>query len=132
MLRGRGRADRATATCRRPAAWPIVEPADVVVVFDLRRYERWVLQRRGSGARAAGAYVVSLTDSALSPLADLADRHLRGAGRRAPGPSTATSARSPSSTPSWPAWRRQVQAPATARLDRIEAAWRDAASLIDR
>jgi len=26
----------------------------------------------------------------------------------------------------------KVQAPATARLDRIEAAWRDAASLIDR
>ena len=49
-----------------------VEPADVVVVFDLRRYERWVLE---ATARAAdtGATLIALTDGRLSPLAERAE-----------------------------------------------------------
>src|SRR5262249_52338372 len=46
---------------------------DTVVVIDHRRYERWVLNVT-QRAKADGAWVLAITDSALSPLADLADR----------------------------------------------------------
>jgi DNA-binding MurR/RpiR family transcriptional regulator len=45
-----------------------VGPGDVVVALDLRRYDRWVLDWVERAA-AAGAGLVVLTDSAVSPLA---------------------------------------------------------------
>jgi len=107
-----------------------VEPADVLVVCDFRRYERWVLQATGR-VRELGCYVVSLTDSTLSPLADLSDAtfvvQAQGTG---PFDSHVGTLALVNTLVAGVA--AKVQAPATARLDRIEAAWRDAASLIDR
>jgi DNA-binding MurR/RpiR family transcriptional regulator len=45
-----------------------VERGDVVVAVDLRRYERWVLEASELAA-TAGATIVAVTDSVLSPLA---------------------------------------------------------------
>lgn len=42
---------------------------DVLVVVEVRRYERWVLDA-AADARARGARVVAITDSLVSPLAD--------------------------------------------------------------
>ncbi len=107
-----------------------VEPADVLVVCDFRRYERWVVQAAGR-VRELGCYVVSLTDSTLSPLADLSDAtfvvQAQGTG---PFDSHVGTLALVNTLVAGVA--AKVQAPATARLDRIEAAWRDAASLIDR
>ena len=107
-----------------------VELADVLVVCDFRRYERWVLQAAGR-VRELGCYVVSLTDSTLSPLADLSDAtfvvQAQGTG---PFDSHVGTLALVNTLVAGVATK--VQAPATARLDRIEAAWRDAASLIDR
>ncbi|MDQ3943616.1 MAG: MurR/RpiR family transcriptional regulator, partial [Actinomycetota bacterium] len=46
-------------------------PDDVVVVLDISRYDRWVLEAAGRAA-ARGAQVVALTDDRLSPLAGTA------------------------------------------------------------
>jgi DNA-binding MurR/RpiR family transcriptional regulator len=45
----------------------------VIVAIDVRRYDRWLVDTLRS-ARTKGTWVVSLTDSVLSPLASLADR----------------------------------------------------------
>jgi DNA-binding MurR/RpiR family transcriptional regulator len=48
---------------------------DVVVAIDTRRYERWVIEAVAQ-ARAAGAGVVAITDTPLSPLVAGSDAHL--------------------------------------------------------
>ena len=60
--RGRGSARRQPAAASRRT----------VVVIDLRRYERWVLDTLAT-ARDAGIWIAALTDSFLSPLAASAD-----------------------------------------------------------
>lgn len=45
-----------------------IEPEDVVVVIDLHRYERWIMEAH-RWARDAGARIISITDSEISPLA---------------------------------------------------------------
>ena len=47
----------------------------VVVVMDTRRYERWVIEA-ASQARSAGASLVAVTDTPLSPLVAGSDAHL--------------------------------------------------------
>src|SRR5207237_1390717 len=59
----------ASERIRRPAA--DAGPAAVVVVLDLARYDRAVLDAAGRAAER-GAALVALTDSALSPLASAA------------------------------------------------------------
>jgi DNA-binding MurR/RpiR family transcriptional regulator len=107
-----------------------VERTDVLIVCDFRRYERWVLQA-SARVRELGCYVVSLTDSTLSPLADLSDAtfvvQAQGTG---PFDSHVGTLAIVNTLVAGVAVK--VQASATARLDRIEAAWRDDASLIDR
>ena len=50
----------------------LLGPGDACLVIDLRRYDRWVLDAaRRAGER--GVTLIALTDSALSPLALLAD-----------------------------------------------------------
>jgi DNA-binding MurR/RpiR family transcriptional regulator len=49
--------------------------SDVVVVMDTRRYERWVIETAAQ-ARAAGAKLVAITDTPLSPLVAGSDAHL--------------------------------------------------------
>jgi DNA-binding MurR/RpiR family transcriptional regulator len=101
----------------------------VVVALDLRRYERWLIDALGE-ARANGAAAVSITDSVLSPLARAAD-HAFVVEAASAGPfdshvgtlalldllvaDVATALRSS----------------ATARLDRLEAAWQRADALTD-
>jgi DNA-binding MurR/RpiR family transcriptional regulator len=107
-----------------------VGPADAVLLLDFRRYERWVLEA-ARWARTGGAFVISLTDSSLSPLADLADAtfviQARGTG---PFDSQVGTLALVNAIVAGVATK--VQTSATARLDRIEAAWRSAGSLVDR
>ena len=67
-------------TVRRQLA--LAAPGATLVVIDLRRYERWVLEAFEQ-AKGAGHTIVALTDGVLSPLAMGAApllRHLRGVG----------------------------------------------------
>ena len=57
-------------TVRRQLA--LAGPRATVVVVDLRRYERWLLDAFAQ-ARASGHTIVALTDGVLSPLAMGAD-----------------------------------------------------------
>ena len=61
---------RATAQCGLPTLLD-VGPDSVVVVFDYRRYDDEVVEF-GRGAGAAGAAVVLMTDTYLSPLTSAA------------------------------------------------------------
>jgi DNA-binding MurR/RpiR family transcriptional regulator len=49
--------------------------SDVVIVMDTRRYERWVIEAVAQ-ARVAGAKIVAVTDTPLSPLVSGSDVHL--------------------------------------------------------
>jgi DNA-binding MurR/RpiR family transcriptional regulator len=46
-------------------------PGDVVIVIDLRRYDRWVVET-AERAKANGLVVIALSDSRLSPIAAVA------------------------------------------------------------
>ncbi len=102
---------------------------DAVVVIDLRRYERWVL-RAAAMVKAGGAWVLALSDSALSPLADLADRtfvvHAAGAGPFDSHVGTLALANALVAGVA-----DGLRASATRRLDQIEAAWKAADALLD-
>lgn len=102
---------------------------DILIVIDLRRYERWVL-RVAAQAKDTGAWVLALSDSALSPLADLADTtfvvHADGAG---PFDSHVATLALASALVTGVAG--ELRTSATTRLDRIEAAWRTAGALVD-
>lgn len=106
-----------------------VGPADVVVVVDFRRYERWVLDAART-ASASRACLVALTDSTLSPLAELADATfvIQAQGT---GPFDSQVGTLALANTLVAAVAARVQATATTRLDRIEAAWRDAGSLVE-
>jgi DNA-binding MurR/RpiR family transcriptional regulator len=106
-------------------------PADTtLVVLDLRRYDRWVLDLVAL-AEEHGCWIVALTDSILSPLAGAA-RHAFVLSAASVGPFdshvgtlallnlfvTETAARLGETAPG--------------RLDRIEASWRDGQALVDR
>lgn len=102
-------------------------PRDVLVVVDLRRYERWVLDAVGQ-AQATGLVVVAVTDSVLSPLARQAavtftvtaegagpfDSHV---GTLALVNALATGV------------ARRLRRSAATRLDRVERAWTQADAL---
>ncbi|HEY7069490.1 MAG TPA: MurR/RpiR family transcriptional regulator, partial [Acidimicrobiales bacterium] len=104
-------------------------PATVIVAVDLRRYERWVVDHV-SRAGEAGAAVVAVSDSLLSPLAARAevaftvsaegagvfDSHV-GTLALANALVTGTAAR--------------LRRSATDRLDAVEAAWRAAGALVE-
>jgi DNA-binding MurR/RpiR family transcriptional regulator len=106
-----------------------LEPGDVLLVLDVRRYERWVLDAARSAA-AQDAVVVAVTDGPTAPLAAPA-RHRFVVGVASPGPfesatgvvallhllTTATAAR--------------LRTSATARLDAVEAAWAAHGTLLD-
>jgi len=104
-------------------------PADVAVAIDLARYDRAVLDAAGRAA-AAGAAVVALTDSALSPLASAAavsfTASVTGAG---PFDSHVGLLALANALLAGVAARRRRSA--TDRLDRVESAWRRAAVLTD-
>ena len=101
---------------------------DALVVIDFRRYERWVVTTVDR-AVAAGARVIAVTDSSLSPLADHADATfvVRADGA---GPFDSHTGTIAVLNLLLAAVATRLRRTATDRLDRIEAAWQE--SLVDR
>ena len=98
-------------------------------MIDLRRYDRWVLDAaRRAGER--GVTLIALTDSALSPLALLADASFTVVAASA-GPFDSHVATLALLNAVIAAVADKLRSSATDRLDRIEAAWRSAGALID-
>ncbi len=106
-----------------------IEPTDVVVAIDHRRYERWLLDavRR---AATSGASIIAITDSSLSPLADVA-RYTFVVSARGAGPfdSQVGTLALVQSLVTGVASRSRKSA--TERLDAIEEAWRTGRELVD-
>ncbi len=102
---------------------------DVVVAVDLRRYERWVLDAVRT-ATNAGADVIALTDRHLSPLAETAAAAFvvtaEGAGPFDSHVGTLALANALAN-----AVAVKLRAPATRRIDTVDAAWREAAALTE-
>lgn len=106
-----------------------IAPGDVVVVMDLRRYDRWVVEALGR-AQARGAVVIALTDSLLSPLSAAARcRFVVSAAGGGPFDShTGTLAVCNLLVAGVAAALRDVAAD---RLERMETAWREVDDLTD-
>jgi DNA-binding MurR/RpiR family transcriptional regulator len=107
----------------------LLDEGDTCMVLDLRRYDRWVLEAaRGAGERRAT--LVTLTDSALSPLALIADASFTVTAVGA-GPFDSHVATLALLNALVTAVADRLRPSATDRLDRIEAAWRSSGALID-
>jgi DNA-binding MurR/RpiR family transcriptional regulator len=107
-----------------------VRAGDVVLAVELRRYERWVLDA-AAGAVAAGAVLVAVTDSPLSPLADGADAvFVASAAGAGPFDSHVGTLALGNALVAGVAAR--LRATATARIDAVESAWSKAGALVDR
>jgi DNA-binding MurR/RpiR family transcriptional regulator len=107
-----------------------IEPADVVVVFDLRRYERWVLE---ATARAAdtGATLIALTDGRLSPLAERAELTFVVAARGV-GPFDSAVGAISLVHALVAAVASRLRRSATTRLDAVEEGWRAGTDLVEQ
>jgi DNA-binding MurR/RpiR family transcriptional regulator len=99
----------------------------VVVAIDLRRYERWVVDHV-TRAVAAGAALVAVTDSLLSPLAALATVSLTVAAEGA-GPFDSHVGTLALANALVTGVAGRLRRSATHRLDAVEAAWREADAL---
>ena len=100
-----------------------------VVAIDIRRYDRWVVDTLRVAAEA-GARIVALTDSMLSPLASMADQTFV-VSAHSPGPfdsHVGTLALLDVLVVAVAAFDRER---ATERLDRLESAWRSIGALAD-
>ena len=104
-------------------------PADVVVVLDLARYDRAVLDAAGRAA-GRGAALVALTDSALSPLASAAAVSFTASVTGA-GPFDSHVGLLALANALLAGVAARLRRSATDRLDQVEAAWRTAAALTD-
>ena len=104
-------------------------PTDVMLVIDLARYDRAVL---GAAGRAAeqGSAVVALTDSSLSPLASVSAVSFTASVTGA-GPFDSHVGLLALVNALLVGVAARLRRSATDRLDRIEAAWRTAATLTD-
>ena len=104
-------------------------PADVVVVIDLARYDRAVLD---AASRAAGhaAALLALTDSALSPLAPAATVAFTASVTGA-GPFDSHVGLLALVNALLAGVAARLRQTATDRLDQVEAAWRAAGALTD-
>lgn len=105
-------------------------PGDVVVAIDLRRYDRWVIETTRE-AKRRGAWVLALSDSALSPLAGMADVSMvLSAGGISPFDSHVGTLALLNVLIAGAA--DELREGATDRLDRAEAAWSAGSHLVDR
>lgn len=111
-------------------AMALMDDHDLIIAIDLRRYDAWVVEA-AKRAKEAGARIVAVTDSLLSPLAVLADQNLvivaAGAG---PFDSHVGTLALFNLVVAGVAER--LRASATERLERAEGAWRRASALVDR
>ena len=98
-----------------------VEPADVVIVFDLRRYERWLLEATARAAET-GATLIALTDGRLSPLAERAEITFVVAARGV-GPFDSAVGAISLAQALVAAVAARLRRSATGRLDAVEAGW---------
>jgi len=107
-----------------------IEPTDVVVVFDLRRYERWLLE---ATARAAdtGAKLIALTDGRLSPLAERAELTFVVAARGV-GPFDSAVGAMSLVNALIAAVASRLRRSATGRLDAVEESWRAGTDLVEQ
>ena len=106
-----------------------VGPSDLVVVFDLARYDRAVLDAAGRAA-AAGATLLALTDSALSPLASAATVSFTASVTGA-GPFDSHVGLLALANAVLAGVAARLRRSATDRLDQVESAWRTATALTD-
>ena len=106
-----------------------VRRGDVVVAIDLARYDRAVLDAAGRAA-VAGAALVALTDSALSPLATAATVSFTASVTGA-GPFDSHVGLLALANALLVGVAAGLRRSATDRLDRVESAWRAAHVLID-
>lgn len=107
----------------------LTDPGATLVVLDLRRYERWLIDAL-SLARERGAWTVALTDNVLSPLASVAE-HAFVVSAASTGPfdsHVGTLALLNLFVVEVAAARREH---AAERLEAIEQAWGDADALTD-
>ncbi len=103
--------------------------ADAAVAIDIRRYDRWVLDTASRLARL-GVKVVAVTDSTLSPLASHATiSFVVSAVGVGPFDSQVGTLALANALVSGVAGA--LQSSATARLDRVEAAWSEAGALVE-
>ncbi|MCO5330233.1 MAG: MurR/RpiR family transcriptional regulator [Ilumatobacteraceae bacterium] len=108
----------------------LARQGDVLLVLDLRRYDRWVIDA-AKAARQNGVWIVAVTDSLLSPLASLAERTLTvAAAGGGPFDSHVGTLALANVLVAGVADRLRVHA--ADRLDRTEAAWRAGSSLVER
>jgi DNA-binding MurR/RpiR family transcriptional regulator len=107
-----------------------IEPDDVVVVVDHRRYERWVLE---ATARAAdtGATLIALTDGRLSPLAERAALTFVIAARGV-GPFDSAVGAMSLVHALIAAVAARLRRSATGRLDAVEESWRAGTDLVEQ
>lgn len=98
-----------------------VAGGDVVMVFDLRRYEQWVV-RATLRADERGAVIIAVTDSRLSQLAQLA-RFAFTVGARGVGPFDSAVGSISFAHAFVAATAARLRRSATTRLDEIEASW---------
>ena len=107
-----------------------VRKGDMVIAIDLRRYDRWVVDA-ATEAKRKQAWLLALTDSALSPLAGLASASMvLSAGGVGPFDSHVGTLALLNVLVA--AAAEQLRDTATARLDKAEAAWSAQSKLIDR
>ena len=105
-----------------------IEPGDVVLVFDLRRYEQWVLNAT-QRVDENGALVVAITDSRLSSLAQHA-RYVFTIAARGAGPFDSATGGMAFVHAFGAATAARLRRSATVRLDQIEASWAEGGDLI--
>ncbi|HEX9260653.1 MAG TPA: MurR/RpiR family transcriptional regulator [Acidimicrobiales bacterium] len=106
-----------------------ITPGDVVVAIDFRRYERWVVRLVELAARR-GARIVALTDSRLSPLAEVAAPTFV-VRAEAIGPFDSHVGTLALVNVLTAAVATRLRDTATDRLDRIESAWQETDALVD-
>jgi DNA-binding MurR/RpiR family transcriptional regulator len=103
-----------------------VHDGDVIVAIEHRRYERWLLDALAQG-RTAGAEVIALTDSALSPVGtDARQTFVVAADGVGPFDSHTASLALVNALGAGVA--AKLRKTATERLDQIEQSWSDALS----
>lgn len=107
-----------------------IVPGDVVVAIDHRRYERWLLDAAGRAVEA-GAVLIAVSDSALSPLAEKAT-HAFVVGVRGAGPFDSHAGAFALVHALVTGVAARLRRRAVGRLDAVEAAWRDGGDLVDR
>jgi DNA-binding MurR/RpiR family transcriptional regulator len=103
--------------------------SDVLVVIDLARYDRAVLEAAGRAAER-GATLIALTDSALSPLASGAALSFSASVSGA-GPFDSHVGLLALANALLAGVAARLRRSATDRLDQVEAAWRTAGALTD-